>query len=68
MSAPPAISRVLVASKNPVKIHAVRDAFSRALPHLKLEFAGDTILRTSLLSCWAGRAAAENAFKWLGCQ
>lgn len=34
-------TRVVIASKNPVKINAVREAFRRALPHLQLEFSGE---------------------------
>lgn len=34
------VTRVIIASKNPVKINAVRAAFLKALPHLQLQFVG----------------------------
>ena len=38
----PLPSRVVVCSKNPVKVEAVRQAFRKALPHLKLDFLGES--------------------------
>jgi hypothetical protein len=41
---------VVVCSKNPAKVLAVKEAFSKALPHLKLDFTG-----VSFPEGWVGR-------------